>query len=532
MATKRKMEFSLIEIAKFITEYKFITRIMGFSLVEIALLLIPAIIICYWRTLNKKRPMPPMIDLGMLACIRGITSMHSPQWIMDQSRKMKQTIFMLNMPERQPFIIVADPKIARLLIEGDKLKGFHPAEKTHHYKQITAMNGGFNMMASRFTHNDGWAATRKVIAPSFSANNLHKRLPEIYMKSEEFCDILHAHCSSGEPLKDLSEWMTKLTLDVIGVTMFGVDFKALSGDTSEDVETFMRETPNATKEYFLRQLLNPLRKYLFWNTDVARARASVPKFMAFAQRIIDGYRNTSGDDINQASILGHIVRSDGYQSEAERTSDCLGFLLAGMETSAFQLAWVIVEVTKDIRVLRKLQQELDSSLPCDKDKFTPDILSGMKYLQQVIKETMRLQPVVAGGMVRQVPKDIEHEGFTIPKGSTANIHYMTLFRQGIREPDKFIPERWEASDPDAEKLKEIYIPFSSGKRNCIGQNLADLELKLLVATLFRTFTFEFTAEIEYEYFQTYKPKNTDLIIRCRILAKNAPYEISNSLGSG
>jgi cytochrome P450 len=207
--------------------------------------------------------------------------------------------------------------------------------------------------------------------------------------------------------------------------------------------------------------------------------------------------------------------SDGYQSEAERTSDCLGFLLAGMETSAFQLAWVIVEVTKDTRVLRKLQQELDSSLPCDKDKFTPEILSGMKYLQQVIKETMRLQPVVAGGMVRQVPKDIEHEGFIIPKGSTANIHYMTLFRQGIREPDKFIPERWEASDLDAEKLKEIYIPFSSGKRNCIGQNLADLELKLLVATLFRSFTFEFTAEIEYEYFQTYKPKNTDLIIRCR-----------------
>jgi hypothetical protein len=39
----------------------------------------------------------------------------------------------------------------------------------------------------------------------------------------------------------VSEWMTKLTLDIVGVTMFGVDFKALSGNTSEDVETFMRE---------------------------------------------------------------------------------------------------------------------------------------------------------------------------------------------------------------------------------------------------------------------------------------------------
>jgi hypothetical protein len=80
-----------------------------------------------------------------------------------------QTIFMLNMPERQPFIIVADPKIARLLIEGDKSKEIDPAEKTHHYKQIIAMNGGFNMMASRFTHNDGWAATRKVAIASYSS---------------------------------------------------------------------------------------------------------------------------------------------------------------------------------------------------------------------------------------------------------------------------------------------------------------------------------------------------------------------------
>lgn len=75
---------------------------------------------------------------------------------------LTQTVFQLNMPEWHPFVIVADPKLARLLIEGDKSKGFYPAEKTHHYKQITAMNGGFNMMASRYTDNDGWAATRKV----------------------------------------------------------------------------------------------------------------------------------------------------------------------------------------------------------------------------------------------------------------------------------------------------------------------------------------------------------------------------------
>jgi hypothetical protein len=147
-----------------------------------------------------------------------------------------------------------------------------------------------------------------VIAPSFSANNLHKRLPEIYSKSDEFSMILNDHAASGIPLKDISHWMSKLTLDIIGVSMFGVDFKILSGETSEDVETFMRETPNATKEYFLRQLINPLRSYMFWDSNVASAEASVPKFLSFAQGIIDNYRKAPKTENDKSSILGHIVR--------------------------------------------------------------------------------------------------------------------------------------------------------------------------------------------------------------------------------
>lgn len=98
---------------------------------------------------------------------------------------------------------------------------------------------------------------------------------------------------------------------------------------------------------------------------------------------------------------------------------------------------------------------------------------------------------------------------------TVIFHLHSLFRQGIHDPDDFIPERWEPTDIDASILKEICIPFSSGKRNCIGQNLAMLELRLIIATIFRSFTFEFTAEVEFEYFQTYKPKNVDLIVKCR-----------------
>jgi hypothetical protein len=111
---------------------------------------------------TKKKKLPPMIEEGMIACIVGLTGAHSPQWVMNQSRKMGHTIFRLNMPEYNHFVIVADPKVARLIIEGDNAKGFPAAEKTHHYKKIDRNNGGYRQMASRRTEGDGWAETRKV----------------------------------------------------------------------------------------------------------------------------------------------------------------------------------------------------------------------------------------------------------------------------------------------------------------------------------------------------------------------------------
>eukprot|EP01036_Dinobryon_divergens_P041593 gene41593-55144_t len=81
-----------------------------------------------------------------------------------------------------------------------------------------------------------------------------------------------------------------------------------------------------------------------------------------------------------------------------------------------------------------------------------------------------------------------------------------MFRSvNIRQPEEFIPERWQSDDSEADVLKELHVPFASGKRNCIGQNLALWELRLLVATLFRRFEFELVNEVTYDYFLTLKP---------------------------
>jgi cytochrome P450 len=77
------------------------------------------------------------------------------------------------------------------------------------------------------------------------------------------------------------------------------------------------------------------------------------------------------------------------------------------------------------------------------------------------------------------------------------------------------PNRWADTDPDAVKLKELSFPFSSGKRACIGQNLALLELKLVLANLVYSYDFELVSEISEMYYITLKPLNANFKITRR-----------------
>lgn len=98
----------------------------------------------------------------------------------------------------------------------------------------------------------------------------------------------------------------------------------------------------------------------------------------------------------------------------------------------------------------------------------------------------------------------------------AAIGNFAMFRSGIREPDAFIPERWADDDADATALKEMFIPFSTGKRSCVGQNLALLELKLVLAFMMHSYDFKLVSEIQDFYFLSLKPMNANFEVSRRV----------------
>ena len=103
--------------------------------------------------------------------------------------------------------------------------------------------------------------------------------------------------------------------------------------------------------------------------------------------------------------------------------------------------------------------------------------ADLTYLSRVINEAMRLDPVNAGGLLREIAEDMEYEDMRIPKGSNVVVHFYTMFRSHISQPDEFLPDRWDEAHPEYTLLKSVFLPFGLGKRSCIGMNLAMLEMR-------------------------------------------------------
>ena len=182
---------------------------------------------------------------------------------------------------------------------------------------------------------------------------------------------------------------------------------------------------------------------------------------------------------------------------------------------------LIIALCKNSNCLHRLQAELDSAIPSSSrqnpDHF-PSIsdIRALPYLHGCIQEAMRLYPVAANGPKRCTVSDIEYEGIKIPKGSTCTVALYSMFRQPwIDRAEEFLPERWDPSNPQEKELKAMLMPFGLGSRNCIGQNLAKVELSMISSFLLRFFEFKLLSEPNYENFLSMKATNVRVQVHVR-----------------
>lgn len=179
-------------------------------------------------------------------------------------------------------------------------------------------------------------------------------------------------------------------------------------------------------------------------------------------------------------------------------------LFAGQDTSAATLSWTLHLLSLYPKVQERLATEVREALNADDDfcgssdhRITRKMLSKLPYLDAVIKESMRMYPV-APFIVRRlqedisIPKETGDGTMSLPTGSVALIWIYSLHRNPKfwNNPDDFIPERWIDKDlKDLGQSNGAYMPFASGPRNCIGQPIAHIVIRTILARLVYRFEF-------------------------------------------
>jgi cytochrome P450 len=252
--------------------------------------------------------------------------------------------------------------------------------------------------------------------------------------------------------------------------------------------------------------------YLF--PRVWKANKAAKEVQGIAYKMMKNYRKKHGTkemimdsrhEFADDTIISRIMNNPNYACDDERAADIAIFLAAGHDTTAYSISWTLLEIFKnhppELAEYRK------------KIKGQPrDQWRKVEELEFMIKEGMRLDPVLAMGTVRDVGKEIVYqqgdEKIVLPKDSIYFINLFPMFRNPAYydDPDEFRPSRWK--NP---KTEVAHVPFSVGPRNCIGQTLANAELHTVLSVLCARYDFVVEDEGHAEYLTTLKPVGCKLI---------------------
>jgi cytochrome P450 len=165
-------------------------------------------------------------------------------------------------------------------------------------------------------------------------------------------------------------------------------------------------------------------------------------------------------------------------------------LLAGSDTTAFNLAWTVYYLLKHPATLCRLQGEIDHAVLEGALSYPPTIkdLSKLPYLEAIIKEGLRYAMILQLNMDRVVPKGgMEICGYHIPAGITVGCHQRVIHLDKNvygEDAESFRPERWiEASEENRKVMERCGIWFGSGKHTCIGQHFARAKTMKVLAMM-------------------------------------------------
>lgn len=276
---------------------------------------------------------------------------------------------------------------------------------------------------------------------------------------------------------DVVRAMNRLTLGIVGKTLFGTDVDA-------EAEELGAALTQALEQFTILRVgfARVMEKLpLAGNRILTETRERLDRTV---YRMIDERRRSGTDagDLLSMLLLATDTEGDGSgMSDLQLRDEAMTIFLAGHETTANALAWTWYLLAQNPVAEERLHAELDSVL--GGRAATADDVRRLPFTEHVVAEAMRLFPP-AWGIGRQTIEDVEIGGWQLRAGDAVLVSQWVLHRdpEYFPNPLRFDPDRWEPGAA-AERPKFAYFPFGGGNRQCIGEAFAWMEGILLLATI-------------------------------------------------
>jgi cytochrome P450 len=400
--------------------------------------------------LSRRAPLPP----GPRAprAVQTVGWLRRPFEFVERARAKYGDTFTMHIG-RDTFVVLSDPGDVKQVFTGDP-SIYHAGAANIillpflGHKSVLLLDGAQHL------------GQRRLLLPPFHGEKMRRHVDLM----TEIAEREVASWPRGVPFA-VHPHMQGLTLEVIMRIVFGVD----EGDPRlAELRTRLRG--------FLESTANPreMRKLLIYGPKRADRRRLFAHVLdpvdEIIAAVIDDHRRRDDladrDDVLSMLLLAR--HEDGTPMDAvELRDELVTLLVAGHETTATALAWALERLTRHPAALERLTDEVRAG-------------DGDEYVDGVIKETLRLRPVIpfVGRMLSE-PQRIG--GFDIPVGARVapSIHLMHRRADIYPEPSVFRPERWLGVRANP----YTYLPFGGGVRRCLGASFAETEMRAVLRTI-------------------------------------------------
>ena len=332
-------------------------------------------------------------------------------------------------------------------------------------------------------------AVRRVYLTASQSNNLKMAMPKIHGVMQKMISIIESAREKG-PI-DVQRLFVSMTLDAIGVIAFDKNLGGLDG--SGKMLDLILAAGHVAREAFINPLNNAYCR-LFPNSKAGLHRSSVIDKLNNEWKLLTDEILARDDPVDGEEPiwygLKHLVDPETKKpvDPDVMLAEVANVVVAGMDATGHQLAWIFALLGARPAVVGKILDELrQHGLHGDiqKDLQFED-LSKLAYLNAVVKEGMRVAHVIFAILSRSVPRDMNILGYKIPKGTRIMQigNYAFNIDTDWNDPESFKPERWLNND---EICCSHNLQFSSGPRDCPGQKLAMLEMRVAIVAILQKY---------------------------------------------